>query len=340
MNPDDLELRVRTTGAQTARLAGPDGAVCLVASPGARMVGLWTHPAAPNLLWTNSQATSDRAFRGGWKGYKTGGLGGDRIWLGPEHRWFWDGPPQRDLSNWRVPETQDPGNYALCCEPGRARLTQSIELEPGTTARVSRSFAFLPPRSYLHAHGARLKETRQLRLCADSQVDFWNITQVRVGTHLIVPTFGAPTPSVSYEATRGVFQRHAVLAEDHFRWQVVGDLQIKGSLPASNTRGQIATLERLDPDTFALVIRGFSPRPLRRYDDALFPDQVACQCVQWWDGHGYGEIEIHSPTLFHKHRQFTETHLLEAWTGPASIVAAIAGQRLRCQLPPELFRRS
>ncbi len=343
MLPNELDAYLHAMGAETARLEAPDGATALLCPSGARLVGLWPDPRQPNLLWTNPEPPKQPEGKGSWSSWDTGGVGGDRLWLGPEYRWFFEDTPQADLSNWRLPPQIDPGHYTLQTTAGTVHFAQDVTMGDGVTAQVERTFQIepTPPERFPDVRAVTLRETRCLQLTnpmPDTEMDLWSITQVSVGTWLIVPTRVRPTVGVSTEKADGELLRRVHLADDHFAWQVTGQGEIKGSLPVSVVKGCVATLRRIGADQHALLIRRFLPSYGGHYGDALFADQVGEQCVHWWDGFGFGEIECHSPTLSAHDKTITEQHYLHAWIGPTASIRSLARSWLECDLPDALFQ--
>ncbi len=343
MHPNELETRLHEMGAETARLEVSNDAAALFCTSGARLVGLWPDPRQPNLLWTNPEPPKNAVGQGHWSSWDTGGVGGDRLWLGPEYRWFFEGAPQADLSNWRLPPQIDPGHYVLQTAAGGVDFSQTITLRDGVTAWVKRTFRIEPTqqKTLPNTRAVTLRETRSLQLTnpmPDTQMDLWNITQVPVDTWLIVPTRARPAVGVSTEKVVGELLRRVQLADDHFVWQVTGKGEIKGSLPVSVLTGCVATLRRIGADQHALLIRRFLPSYHGHYGDALFAHQVGEQCVHWWDGFGFGEIECHSPTLSAHDSTITEQHYLHAWTGPTESIRSLARVWLECNLPDDIFQ--
>ena len=343
MHPNALESHLHEMGAETARLEAPDGAAALFCPSGARLVGLWPNPRQPNLLWTNPEPPKHAAGQGHWSSWDTGGVGGDRLWLGPEHRWFFEGTPQADLSNWRLPPQIDPGHYTLQTTAGGVNFAQNVALPDGVTAQVKRTFQVepAPPQALPDVQTITLRDTRSLQLTnpmPNTQMDLWSIAQVPVGSWLIVPTRTHPTAGVAIEKVAGELFRRVHLADDHFAWQVTGKGELKGFLPVSVLTGCVAVLQQTGANQHSLLIRRFLPSYGGHYADALFADQVGEQCVHWWDGFGFGEIECHSPTLSAHDPAITEQHYLHAWTGPTESIRSLARSWLECELPDTLFR--
>ncbi|MFP4353199.1 MAG: hypothetical protein ACLFTU_10245 [Puniceicoccaceae bacterium] len=329
--------RLAETRTPHAVLRHPRGGAAVFLPAAARLIGLWPDPEGPNLLWTHPQLP-DRpdAAAEGWGGMAPGGPGGDRLWQGPEHRYFWEGTPQSDLSNWRVPPAWDPGTFAMTATGVELRFERNLELPDGATATVERHFRLEATAEPGHL---RLRETQALELHGardDTQLDLWVITQVPAGSRLVVPTRGDAEPGIAYENRPGDIARLRQSHPGGFVWDVTGEPMLKGHLSASQVRGVLGCLKRWEGDGASLLLRHFTPRPEDAYLDGLLPEQVGTQCVQFWDGLGYGEIECHSPTATAAAPRIEQTYRLDARIGSAAALSAIASEALGAE-PVESF---
>lgn len=340
MTPDQARQHLERAGVHPRTLTAASGGVVVCAEAAGRVCGIWPDPAGPNLLWLNPRPITDPALRGGWRGYPEGGLGGERIWLGPEHRYFWDGTPRRDLANWAVPESQDPGDYRERSPTDRVGYQQRLRLGDRTQAEVTRTVRIVSSSPEADCLGLSMQDTRSLTLetdAPDARLDVWTIGQFRAGTRFVVPTTGRPEVGVGYEAEPGQVRRRSVVGDDHVLWDVSGSSMVKGHLAAGDVSGDLLTIESLDDGRSAVTLRTFRVDLDSAYEDALFPQDVGRQCVQWWDGLGYGELEHHSPTLSAQRPSWTESQTVHAWVGLPKDLHAVVGRRLQRDLPIDWF---
>jgi len=312
-----------------------DGGCAVFLPAAARMIGLWADAEGPNVLWTHPDLfLSAEAASQGWSGLHPGGPGGDRLWHGPEHQFFWEGPPQADLSNWRVPDFFDPGGFRAETSREAVRFHRTLEMPDGATARIVRSFSV----DDSDAPGFQLREEHSVELVdatRDTQLDLWVITQVPAETTLLVPARHPVQPGVAFEEKPGDIARLARSIENTFVWNVTGVPLVKGHLPADAVLGTLACFRDCGDGCGTSLLREFSPEVGAAYRDGLLPDQVGNQCVQFWDGLGYGEIECHSPTATPDNPMVTETHRIEAYSGPITSVSDRVGKT--CGVPPPLL---
>lgn len=311
------------------------GAVFLPAA--ARLIGLWPDPEGPNLLWTHPDLSAQSgAAAEGWNRLTPGGPGGDRLWYGPECRYFWEGNPQADLSNHRVPPSWDPGNFVMTSDGREVRFACSLALPGGASATIERNFVLETVADPDHL---RLHETQRLELHearADSQLDLWVITQVPAGSRMVVPTCKNAKPVPAYENRSGDVSRLSQPGEDAVIWNFTGKPLLKAYLAVGQVRGILGCLQHGKRDRNSLLLRTFTPRPDQPYLDGLLPDQVDAQCVQFWDGLGYGEIECHSPTATAANPIVEATHHIDARMGSAANMSRIATEALGAD-PVESF---
>ncbi len=317
MNAATFIDRLKAEGVPSAVLRDANGSCAVFLEAGARLIGLWPDPEGPNLLWTHPGLSESPAEASrGWAGLTPGGPGGDRLWHGPEHRFFWDGAPKADLSNHRVPAVFDPGETEMISNHPTVRFRRTLTLTGEVSARIERRFTLEPSANSGHL---RLREEQELALInprPDSELDLWTITQVPVGSGLILPLRDETRPAVAYEATHGDIARLGEMRRGCFHWRFTGEPMLKGHFPVDAVTGVLGCVRRIADDRFSLLTREFTPRPEQPYRDGLLPEQVGAQCVQFWDGLGYGEIECHSPTATAENPFVRETHVINARIGP------------------------
>lgn len=341
MKPNELLLHLKKIGLEAKVIRNERGIVAMFTAPGARMIGLWPNPESENLLWTNPILPDNFPCDGGWNNWKSGGVGGSRIWHGPEHRWFFEGAPQKNLSNYLVRPSIDPAQYEMSELTDELTFVQNVTLEKSAEIHMSRKFELTDKEQLKSVEFAiELNETR--RMVAnnpphDFQIDFWEISQVHPHSWIVIPTNGIPKYSVSYEENAGEIAARVEASSDHLAWKVTGQGNVKGSLPASQVQGIVGVIRRCNETEFSLLIRRFDPDPASAYLDGLFPDQVNEQCIQWWDGFGFGEIETHSPTLTNNNMNISEHHQIRAYMGNKQMIKSLAEEELNCQISDHIF---
>jgi hypothetical protein len=338
MNPPDSKNPQPPEEKTLIRLGIAGGGEACFSPAAARLLILRPDASSPNLLWTHPDLSNDSSSAlCGWNGLQPGGPGGDRLWCGPEYRYFWDGPPEADLSNWRVPTWQDPGTYTVEQKEDHITFAQEIRLPDGAGANIERGFSLSPSPA---GNGLRITETTRLHLTAcgpETRLDLWRIQQTPAGSCFLIPTLGMPRPGASFETRPGDITRYSESREGLFTWRVSGQPMLKGFFPVTKITGQLACLRQLDTNLFGLTLRTFQPRPQLAYDDALLEKDRNSQCVQWWDGLGYGEIECHSPTATARHPEIDELHTLDAWIGPPDHIRECLAHQLDREIPHSLF---
>eukprot|EP01079_Euglenida_sp_SAG-EU17-18_P004525 gene4525-4753_t len=77
--------------------AGPLGAQLVVIPDGGRVCGMFLDGHDENVFWTPDD-----------------GVGGHRVWVAPEYRYFWTGPPDLErFTNNPTPPSLDPGPWRV-----------------------------------------------------------------------------------------------------------------------------------------------------------------------------------------------------------------------------------
>ncbi|MEI8310899.1 MAG: hypothetical protein WCH98_09095 [Verrucomicrobiota bacterium] len=264
------------------------------------------------------------------------GIGGDRLWLSPEYRYYWNGTPNLwDFSRYAPPTTIDPGSYRLESRTGRSALfSMRGELRGGVRFEVSRGIELqapheTPPEVTLIG----LRYQHDLRLLdgpADAQLGLWSVLQVPAGSRFIVPTRSTevrPLPCVGDAGAR----MH--VAPECLTWDVTGDAFAKIALCAADITGRVAVWQEGTDGRATLLVREFPVFPHLTYGDALVPEQVGQQALQIFDGLGYGELETHSPCVVPSNPLYSETTFLWALAGPADAVRRAAPLFINQEIP-------
>lgn len=332
---------IRQTSTMVHEFAGP--AHVAVVPDGGRIAAIAFSPDEDSVLWSDpriGQLTGppSRTLRYG--------PGGDRLWLGPETRFFWSGPPDwLNGTNYRVPASVDPGEYdVLDAAPDRIVIRTGIQLEPtdGSAAilgDLTRSLEMSPAPAVLGSDtvSVGLELTNTLRIDEQSRargIDLWRLLQVEPGAVLIVPI--APTSAdlaqagsdlapLVYTGSPGGWIREV----DHLLWSYTGRAGTKQSLSARLLTGRCGVLRQTDENEYILIIRECPVDPEAHYVD--HPHGVPCsdQAFQIWDGHGFGEVEYRSRVLGDSDNGIlSEVDHLWVFRGDRSAVDAVAVELL------------
>jgi hypothetical protein len=329
------------------------GRGCAAVTPsGGRLVAFGFQRDAPNLLWSNPEISNTQLLRD-HPDDLVGGLGGDRVWFGPEIDYHWNGRPDWErFSNYHVPSEVDPGAYVFANSGGddvvlrgtislrNPRIAQNVDV---LVRRAIRMTAPPIPDSDPMMRAVEyvgVEMSHQLEFAATTsagRIDMWHLLQIPVGAVLLVPLrrdASAPQRApLSYGRPGGwVEGRQSV------RWKYVGDARAKFGLSSDAVTGRAAVIQRHDKGYWSLIVREFPVNERAKYGDHPYDMPRVDQVFQAWDGFGFGEMEYHSPILDAKcgPRRLEESDRLWAFGGAPDVVLQLA-QRL---LDVDLERRA
>ncbi len=283
----------------------PHGARLLgCAMPGVEGNLFFHHPAIENADTAGAQLTE-----------AGGGLGGDRLWVGPEVAYMWT-----DLAEARkapfdcsvLPEYMDPGQWKVIDDADGAihltnemtlvdhRFERKITLEVGREVHVIDPPADLP--SSVHCAAFMIRNAMTVVGGDDGAVaGLWDLLQMPVGGVLVCPTLTPVTapPRSYYEPYRpGDVERTDRAVHFHTK----GDHIIKMGLAPQQTTGRMAYLRRVG-DAMTAIVRSFLPAPGAPYidlprdsADVFGGDALQAFCD---DGRfqGFCEMEYHETAL-------------------------------------------
>jgi hypothetical protein len=317
-----IELR----DAHHRALLTPLGArVMAVDGPGLNDNPLFVHPG----LESFGEEINSR-FVGGH------GIGGDRLWLSPEYRYYWKGEPSlTDFSRYEPPATMDPGSYGVASRTDRSAVfSLRGDLRSQVSFELARSIALQAPHHRpgdVEVFGLRYRHDLTLvNGPPDAQLGLWSVLQVPAGSRIIVPVRDAAVRAMPCVGAAGARLR---AAPGLLTWHVTGDAFAKIALRASDVTGRAAVWQDTPAGQATLVVREFPLFPHLTYGDALVPEQVGQQALQIFDGLGYGELETHSPCLDPSHPVYSETTFLWILTGPAEAVRRAARSFINRDIP-------
>ncbi|MBI2194371.1 MAG: hypothetical protein HYU36_20530 [Planctomycetes bacterium] len=302
------------------------------------MIGLALPGEEENLVWTSPQLEDTETLRSHPEKIFCG-IGGDRLWFGPEFAYHWNGDADAvSFKNYRVPAGVDPGRYRFE-EADEVSVRMAMECRlvdrrdgEAVTFQVARSVSVtdspLPAASAIARRvrfmGVRVQHLIRIRSCPRGKsVGLWHLLQMPAGSTLIVPTRGKPRPLRYFN--QGCWECRA----DHLRWTYTGEAKAKCGLDVHQVSGRSAVLRPISGGRWALIVRQFPVLPGLYYADAPRSSLAGEQVVQMWDGFGFGEMEYHSPAVGGQPlaREYAETALLWAFGGTKADIARV-GQDL------------
>ncbi|GAB4523425.1 MAG: hypothetical protein OHK0046_37090 [Anaerolineae bacterium] len=327
-----IQATLDAVGEHYAVLPLQGQAVICVTQRGGRVIGLYPKADGPNLLWTNHQVLADA---GAFRSFAAGNnwnLGGERIWIAPEIQYIIQ--DRRDFwGTHRLPESIDPGHYALKASDQTVHLTQSLTLHAYNLAQgekhltVERAFSPIPnPLRTLtagddlmagvqfigYAQRVTLTEINETPILSES----WNLVQLQPGGVLYIPTLGdvESTPyfgDVPEEA-------RTLAAPHHLRLNITGTRQYKVGYKATSMTGRMAYLNTLADGRAYLLVRHFDSNPSATYAEEP-PDMpgVHGHSVHVYnDGGGFGgfgEMECSGQAIGGSTGRTTSTDVFRMW---------------------------
>lgn len=319
-------------------LRGPRGRL-LLTTVGGRLPAITFAGLDENLFWGNPNLSDVEQLRRD-AGAVRNGLGGERLWFGPEYAFNWIGVPDgREFKNYAVQRAYDPGRYDWeDSGHGTLGLRMHAELEDRRdhtrlrfAVRRRVSWAPLPvdleDLHLTHGLGVCFQHLIQLESGpAHARIDLWHILQMPVGSHLLIPTKGFARPQVYFdEWKRNGWQ----CRPDRLEWLFKGESLAKIGLDAAQVTETAGILRPLPNNQWCAVVWHFSVYPGLPYVDGPSPDKARQQVVQAWDGFGFGELEYHSPAVGPEFPAFAETSFLWCFGGDWTAVNRAARQILQ-----------
>ncbi|MCX5659605.1 MAG: hypothetical protein NTW19_07765 [Planctomycetota bacterium] len=307
-----IEANAQAAGYPHRTWEAGDGRL-LLTPHGGRLIGCEIPGIEGNLFWHNPNLEDpDKAA----SGFRAGGagIGGDRLWLGPEIGLHWPDLKKARKSPWDdyfVPASVDPGEYKVMHDqPGHLRLAVEMKvkdhrLKLDAHVGITRQFDAIArpdglPRGLKCVSFAIENHIKILDAKPGIGVGTWDILQIPAGGTLVCPTtVKVPRPRIYY----GKFTpTHFTIKSDAVRFKIDGKKQLKFGLDAVRTTGRMGYLRKVGKVT-TLIFRAFAPLPGQPYVDLPLAsdDLVGCDALQSYnDGGmfgGFGEMEYHDPAL-------------------------------------------
>ena len=312
-------------------------AVCRL---GGRILGLRFKGSEENLLWVSPQI-ADHALLREAPTKIPGGIGGERLWFGPEYAFNWDGlPDDQNFSNYVLQPSYDPSAYewavtteemiCLKASPTLEDLRDHTRLGFTVKRTISATPPPLEPDSQcmkgVEFAGLWLQHMLQLDEAPPEKcLDLWHILQIPQGSQILIPTTGPARPLVYFDGhRRGGWE----CKEDRLAWNVRGTACAKIGLDLDQVTGRFGALRQMQDGKWLLMVYQFPVMPGLQYCDGPDAARARNQIVQLWDGFDFGEMEYHSPAVDRDHPMCVEASLLWCFGGPLESVQGVAQKLL------------
>ncbi len=281
---------------------GPAGKA-IVAPALARVIGVWTDPAAPSHLWMNREALPTINIpKDSWFN-----SGGHRIWIAPE-RQFFISDMNDPFGTYLAPAAIDPGSWRLESTPGEAILsTKTMAHAHGINKQVPITIVrkitpldtipFKLPSPDIAWAG--YQETASLETNMELRVGLWSLLQVPLDGVAAIPSQGAYKTFFGDE--KQLTQQDSEVLR--IRYDPGRNVYFKVCLKASQLKGNMLFYEIPS----AAGVRFLAVLFERDNDDAYVdhpwstPEDIG-YVVQFFCGgsFGFGELEIHGACWLEK----------------------------------------
>lgn len=330
----ETETYLHGVGVEGRRLHHP-GARALVTPLGARVLALDWEDGSENPVYVHPGLGGHRDHIP-QRFVEGGGIGGDRLWIAPEYRYFWEGEPRMgDFSNYAPSSAMDPGVYQIVAEDDRSIAFEMTATMPGgVRMEIHREIALVVPELLLPGvcvAGIRIRQRLELQDGPeDAEAGLWSILQVPAGSCIWIPSHPNRMGLVQVVGEMGERLRET---PEGLEFTITGDAFAKVGVPAPAITGRAAVWQARAGGSACLLVREFPIHPLLHYGDALVRGQVGRQAVQVFDGLGFGELETHSPCVTPRDPVCEEQTFLWALSGPADDLRRAARETFSLVLP-------
>lgn len=318
-------------------LALQQGMSALITQRGARVLGVFPTPDAPNLFWTNPAAWGSpdhlRQFTaaGHWN------LGGERCWIAPEIQY--NVPDRRDFwGTITVPPAIDPGHYSLSATADGICWEQAITLTAYNLASGEKQLHVrrtiqpitnpLPEIAGVQYAGyeqvATLTEQNQTPILSE----IWNLVQLNAGGTLFIPCIGEVAASDYFgHAPAALWQA----TDQQLRIAITGQQRFKVGYKSICMTGRMGYWHQLPDGQAYLLVRNFFNNPASLYAEEP-PDSPGEKGhsvhVYNDDSGGFGEMECSGQTIGNGRSTSTDSFSLWIYVGDPAGIAQAAAQLL------------
>lgn len=228
-----------------------NGYTALVTQYGGRLIGPFKGEEGESILWLNKVFLDEAAFRRFVEG-RAWNLGGERLWINPELKFFCQTPETFDQT-YTVQPQLDPGAYELRQSGGGVALSQDVMLSVLETGEKKsfhidrRYFPAANPLAFTPLRDAAIDYcgfTQDIRLRDDSDfplaLEPWTLTQINPEGRVVTPFFG-DFDFVDYYDPAGACQQ---VRDGYAELMITGRHKYKVAYRSAQTCGRMGFVKR------------------------------------------------------------------------------------------------
>lgn len=290
-----VRSRLEEMGMDYVLLPLDGGHTALFSCYGGRLMGPFRGEDGESLLWLSKAFQDKDAFRA-FVEARQWNIGGERLWVNPELKFFCESPETFDQTYTVQPEL-DPGNYTLTAGEGAVNLSMDVTLQVLATGqkkafRLERRYApALNPLRYMSG----LRElpiaycglTQEIILKDTSPqvplgLEPWILTQINPGGKVVTPYFG-PFEFVDYYEAVGELQK---VTSRYAELSITGCNKYKVAYRSAQTLGRMAYVRPMGNE-WALMVRNYYNDPSIPYISEPWGDLGNRGCsTYYYNDHG------------------------------------------------------
>lgn len=275
----------------------------LMVEEGARVLAMAPPGSDRNVLWGHP-GVADVTERPGLNAVGAGGMGGIRLWHGPEQAYMWNGATDAEtFSTYVIQKSMDPGRYAVnqvsdtrCIVQGGGTV---IDYRTGGEVKfeVRRIVEIFRPKlagQIAGVAGVGIRFQNVLRLVeggAEARIDMWHLMQLPVPALVGAFVREGAVPEVYFNPSKA---GGWVVEDGRFSWMAKGERMAKLGLATGDLAGSLFAIRECNgsADVWLWNVPNLAES---EYVDFAAGSERNDQVAQYWDGFGFCEVEYHSP---------------------------------------------
>jgi len=328
------ELIGELSGKTVYKILKGDISRIVVTEHGARILGVFIGDS-PNVFWTN-RSLGYLIRRREWN------IGGNRIWISPERRFFYKKP--EEFEGWYCPRGLDPAYYRFREATDRLAVLETLVkvydwiAEKFVTGGLIRQIRLLEDGIVNGISYCRIEVMEAINVRSSSTVNLWTLTQVYPGEDgygvVIVPTVTDSKP-VHYFGP--IPEDRLVVADDHVEFLIDGRSVFKlGVRPEDLRMELISYLFRQHDGRYCLIVSSSHDLPRSQsecLDVAKYDPKGPRGAVQSYNSDpelSFGEIELHFRPAVYVHRRYVSvaSHTLDIYLGVKEDMVELVKRKL------------